>query len=148
MLAFCAVSAHFCLTPKKSWENSELEGVPRSSGLGMGSRELENRDNFTFHRLVFLVNFSKFPCKFHKLVPRSPQSVLNPGFPFFFRQRDGNSSWECCCALSCVHVCFREWSLWDGFCSFKILKEYPANATLWNWDLAGILMPKSFIPGF
>lgn len=83
MLAFCAVSAHFCLTPKKSWENSELEGVPCSSGLGMGSRELENRDNFTFHRLVFLVNFSKFPCKFHKLVPRSPQSVLNPDFPFF-----------------------------------------------------------------
>lgn len=40
------------------------------------------------------------------------------------------------------------WVLGDEFWSFKILKGNLANSTLWNGDVAGMLMPKSFIPGF
>lgn len=45
------------------------------------------------------------------------------------------------------------WFLGDEVCGMsfvplKYLRESPANSTLCNWDVAGMLMPKSLVPGF
>lgn len=109
----------------------------------MGSRELENRDNF-LSLLGFPWDFQGIWC----LDP--PPKCSKSRFPRgLFLSKELEIPVGNVVVFGAVCTCFvGNEVLWDGFCSFKILKENPANSTLWNWDLAGRLMPKSFIPGF